>query len=69
MYKIYNNLQGKKKGKKKLFNNLAPSYLQDLFHMRDVNLNNTASNLRPVAQNNYIVSQAKCNLLLICEFE
>ena len=30
--------------------------------MRDVNLNNTASNLRSVAQNNYIVPQAKCYL-------
>ena len=46
----------------KVYNNLAPYYLQELFHMRDVNLNNTASNLRSVAQNNYIVPQAKCNL-------
>ena len=46
----------------KVFNNLAPIYLQELFHMRDVTLNNTASNLRSVAQNNYIVPQAKCNL-------
>ena len=30
--------------------------------MRDVNFNNTASNLRSVAQNNYIVPLAKCNL-------
>ena len=30
--------------------------------MRDVTLNNTASNLRSVAQNKYIVPQAKCNL-------
>ena len=37
----------------KVFNNLAPIYLQELFHMRDVTLNNTASNLRSVAQNNY----------------
>ena len=46
----------------KVYNNLAPNYLQELFHMRDVNLNNTPSNLRSVAQNNYIVPQAKCNL-------
>ena len=46
----------------KVYNNLAPNYLQELFHMRDVNLNNTASNLRSVAQNNCIVPQAKCNL-------
>ena len=44
----------------KVYNNLAPNYLQELFHMRDVNLNNTASSLRSVAQNNYIVPQAKC---------
>ena len=30
--------------------------------MRDVNLYITASNLRSVAQHNYIVPQAKCNL-------
>ena len=46
----------------KVYNNLAPNYSQELFHMRDVNLNNTASNLRSVAQSNYIVPQAKCNL-------
>ena len=44
----------------KVYNNLAPNYLQELFHMRNVNLNNTASN--SVAQNNYVVPQAKCNL-------
>ena len=47
----------------KVYNNLAPNYLQEFFHVRDVNFNNTASNLRSVAQNNYIVPQAKCNLL------
>ena len=46
----------------KVYNNLAPNYLQELLHMRDVNLNNTASNLRSVAQNNYVVPQAKCYL-------
>ena len=46
----------------KVYNIVAPNYLQELFHMRDVNLNNTASNLRSVEQNNYIVPQAKCNL-------
>ena len=30
--------------------------------MRDVNLNSTAASLRSVAQHNYIVPQAKCNL-------
>ena len=42
--------------------NIALSYLQELFQMRDINLNNTASNLRSVRQKNYILSQAKCNL-------
>ena len=46
----------------KVHNNIAPSYLQELFHMRDVNLNSTAASLRSVAQHNYIVPQAKCNL-------
>ena len=47
----------------KVHNNIAPSYLQELFHMRDVNLNNTASNLRSVAQHNIIVPHIKqCNL-------
>ena len=46
----------------KVHNNIAPSYLQELFHMRDINLNNTASSLRSVAQHNYIVPQPKCNL-------
>ena len=48
----------------KVNNNLAPCYLHDFFHMRDLKLHvdNTASNLRSVAQNNYIVPQAKCNL-------
>ena len=46
----------------KVHNNIAPSYLQELFHMRDINLNNTVSNLRSVAQHNYIVPQPKCNL-------
>ena len=46
----------------KVRNNLAPSYLQELFQMRDVNLNNTASNLRSVRQKNYILPQSKCNL-------
>ena len=46
----------------KVHNNIAPSYLHEQFHMRDVNLNNTAVSLRSVAQHNYIVPQAKCNL-------
>ena len=46
----------------KVRNNLASNYLQKLFQMRDVNLNNTASNLRSVRQKNYILPQAKCDL-------
>ena len=46
----------------KVRNNLAPSHLQELFQMTDVNLNNTTSNLRSVTQKNYILPQAKCNL-------
>ena len=46
----------------KVRNNLAPSYLQELLQMRDVNLNNIASNFRSVRQMNYILPQAKCNL-------
>ena len=48
----------------KVCNNLAPSYLKELSQMRDVNLNNTASNLRSVRQKNYILLQAKCNLFI-----
>ena len=46
----------------KIRNNLASNNLQELFQTRDVNLNNTASNLRSVIQKNYILPQAKCNL-------
>ena len=46
----------------KVYNNLAPTYLQELFQMRDVNHDNTAMNLRSVSRKNYILPQAKCNL-------
>ena len=46
----------------KIHNNIAPSYLNKMFLMRETNLNNTASNLRLVAIKNFIVPQAKCNL-------
>ena len=46
----------------KVYNNLAPVYLHELFQMRDINLDNTASNLRSVAHKNYLLPQAKCNL-------
>ena len=48
----------------KIYNNLAPTYLQvlELFQMRDVNLDNTASNLISVTHKNYLLPQPKCNL-------
>ena len=46
----------------KIHNNIAPSYLNDMFLMRDTTLNNTTANLRSVASKNFIVPQAKCNL-------
>ena len=45
----------------KFYNNIAPVYLQELFQMRDINLD-TTSNLRSVAHKNYLLPQAKCNL-------
>ena len=46
----------------KIYNNIAPVYLHELFQMRDINLDNTTSNLRSVAHKNYLLPQAKCNL-------
>lgn len=46
----------------KIYNNLAPVYLHELFQMRDINLDNMASNLRSVAHRNYLLPQAKCKL-------
>ena len=46
----------------KFYNNLAPVYLHELFQMKDINLDNTTSNLRSVAHKNYLLPQAKCNL-------
>ena len=46
----------------KVYNNIAPVYLHEFFQMRDINLDNTASNLRSVAHKNYLLPQAKCNL-------
>ena len=46
----------------KIHNNIAPSYLNELFLMRDTTLNNTASNLRSVASKNFLIPHAKCNL-------
>ena len=46
----------------KVYNNIAPVYLQELFQMRDINLDNTTSNLRSVAHKNCLLPQAKCYL-------
>ena len=46
----------------KIQNNLAPAYLNDMFLMLDITLNNTASNLRSVTNKNLLVPKAKCNL-------
>ena len=45
----------------KLYNNIAPVYLHELFQMRDIKLHKTTSNLRSVAHKNYLLPQAKCN--------
>ena len=46
----------------KIQNNLAPAYLNEMFLMRDITLNNTAFNLRSVTIKNLLVPQAKSNL-------
>ena len=46
----------------KIYNNLAPSYLHEMFQMRAVNLESTLSNLRSVANKHYILPHAKCNI-------
>ena len=46
----------------KIYNNLAPSYLHEMFQMREVNLDSTLSNLRSVANKHYVLPQARCNL-------
>ena len=46
----------------KIHNNLAPSYLNEMFLMRNANLDNTTSNLRSVTNKNFVVPLAKCNL-------
>ena len=46
----------------KVYNNLAPGYLIELFQMREGRLDSTLSSLRSVANRNYVLPQAKCNL-------
>ena len=48
----------------KIYNNLAPRYLHEMFQMRAVNLESTLSNLRSVANKHYVLPQAKCNLFM-----
>ena len=43
----------------KIYNNIAPVYLHELFQMRDINLDNTTSNLRSVAHKNYFPANKK----------
>ena len=45
-----------------VYNSLAPSYLHELFQMREVNLDSTLSNLKSVANKHYVLPQARCNL-------
>ena len=53
---------GKAKLLYKIQNNLAPACFNEMFLMRDITLNNTASNLRSVTNKNLSVPQAKCDL-------
>ena len=46
----------------KIYNNMAPRYLHEMFHMGEINLDTTISNLRSVAIKNYVLPQAKYNL-------
>ena len=48
---------------KMFYNNLATSYLHEMFQMREVNLDSTLSNLRSVVNKHYVLPQAKYNLL------
>ena len=45
-----------------IFKNLAPSYLHEMFQIREFNLDSTLSNLRSVANKHYVLPQARCNL-------
>ena len=45
----------------KIYNNLAPSYLHEMFQIRAVNLESALSNLRSVPNKHYVLPQAKCN--------
>ena len=46
----------------KVANRIAPEYLIDLFQMRNVNINDTLSNLRSAANRNFLIPKAKIGL-------
>ncbi|MCG8112744.1 MAG: reverse transcriptase domain-containing protein [Candidatus Thiodiazotropha taylori] len=46
----------------KVYNNLTPEYIHELFQMRDLDIDNTTSNLRSVAHKNYLLPHPRCNL-------
>ena len=46
----------------KVANRIAPEYLMDLFQMRNVNINDTLSNLRSVANRNSLIPKPKIGL-------
>ena len=46
----------------KVANRIAPQYLMDLFQMQNVNINDTLSNLRSVANRNFLIPKPKIGL-------
>ena len=46
----------------KVANRIAQGYLMDLFQMRNVNINDTLSNLRSVVERNFLIPKPKIGL-------
>ena len=46
----------------KIANNVAPIYLTDLFHMRNINADNMISNLRSVSNRHFVIPKPNINL-------
>ena len=46
----------------KIGNNVAPTYLTDLFHMRNINADNTISNLHSVSSRHFVIPKPNVNL-------
>ena len=46
----------------KIANKIAPKYLNDLFQIRNINANDTTSNLRSVSNINFIIPKPNINL-------